>query len=146
MKKKITICMIAIMMVATAVVTIASCSKSDNNSGSTNSNSGDLSKIVGTWQGSNGSETITVTFNNDGRGTARITYNGYYGTEIETLSFTYSMTDSNHGTAIVAIPSYYYNNTYYYESYPLEINGPNLYVYEDNEYYGIEIIWMLTKV
>lgn len=146
MKKKIAICMLAILMVATAVVTIASCSKSDNNSSSTSSTSGELSKIVGTWQGNDSDETITMTFNSDGTGLVRVTYNGYYGTETDTFSFTYSMTDSNHGTAIVAMPSYYYNNTYYYESYPLEINGPNLYVFEDDEYYGMEIIWMLTKV
>ena len=146
MKKKIILCMLAIMMVATAVVTIASCSKSNSNSGSVNSNSGDISKIVGTWRGSDDDETLTVTFNSNGTGTSVITYDGYYGTETETFSFTYSMTDSNHGTIIVAIPSSYYNNSYHYESFPLEINGPNLYVYEDDEYYGMEIIWMLTKV
>ena len=145
MKKKITVFMLAIMMVATAVITIESCSKSSNSS-STNSNTGDISKIVGTWRGSDEAETITLTFNSNGTGTSVVTYEGYYGTETETFSFTYSMTDSSHGTIIVAIPSYYYNNSYHYESFPLEINGPNLYVYEDDEYYGMEIIWMLTKV
>lgn len=145
MKKKITVFMLAIMMVATAVITIESCSKSSN-SNSTNSNTGDISKIVGTWRGSDEDETITLTFNSNGTGTSVVTYEGYYGTETETFSFTYSMTDSSHGTIIVAIPSYYYNNSYHYESFPLEINGPNLYVYEDDEYYGMEIIWMLTKV
>ena len=143
MKKRIPLCMLTIMMVATAAITIASCSKSDNSS-SINNNSGDISKIVGTWRGSDGDDTLTMTFNSDGTGIAVMTYDGYYGTETETVSFTYSMTDSNHGTVIVAIP--YYNNSYYYESYPLEINGPNLYVYEDDEYYGMDIIWMLTKM
>lgn len=140
MKKKVILCMLAIMMVAAAVFTIASCSKSDSK------NDNNTADIVGKWRGNANNREITLDVKSNGTGVAQIKYEDYYyGTSTYTINFTYSMDDDcTHGTAIAAVPSYYYSTEY--ETYSFALNGPNLYIYEESSYYGSQIICMLTKI
>ena len=142
MKKKVTVCMLAIIMVATEIFNIASCSKSD----SKNNNAGNNANIVGKWRGTANDRVITLDIKSNGTGVAQIKYEDYYyGTSTYTINFTYSMDDDGtHGTAIAAVPSYYYSTEY--ETYSFALNGPNLYIYEESSYYGSQIICMLTKI
>lgn len=142
MKKKITVFMLAIMMVATAIFTIASCSKSD----SKNNNAGNNANIVGKWRGTTDDSVITLDIKSNGTGVAQIKYEDYYyGTSTYTVNFTYSIDDDGTlGTAIAAVSSYYYSTEY--ETYSFALNGPNLYIYEESAYYGSQIICMFTKI
>ena len=148
MKKRIIMCMLAIMMVAATAITIESCKKDEDRSASSSSSSsgpGDTSQVTGTWSGNFQNGTLTLVINSNGTGTATFVYtNSSNVTQTQTTPFDYTMSDSYHGTAIVSEPGSSPNTTNYY-IYRFEIIGTNLVIYQQG-YNGNEVIGTLTKI
>lgn len=136
-----TIKLIGMTLLATLFcLNFAACSSDDSNNGAGNT---DPNNIVGTWQGGYSSyyysEEVTITFYENGRGTAisKMKEYGYDShLEVEKINFEYEMINKKEGIAYVEVDDDYYDETrtfyfyirskrLYFDDYVLEKVGYN---------------------
>ena len=129
-KKSLWGSMLTIMMVAMLCGVMTACSDDDNDN---------ESGIVGTWTGSDGYHTLTLTFNSGNTGTYISKYEDQdSGTKTETGTFTYTTTE-NDSKGVVIIKYYGSSTDVFY--YVIDDNIMRLY---ENDYYD-SLKWILAK-
>ena len=108
----------------------------DDNSSSGDALSGTSWEWTDSYYSSNyyWKETVTLTFKTGGNGTIVIKdEDSYYGTEIETNSFTYTYNSRTKTGTIKARKYDSYRDQYTNVTYDFEVDGNKLYFYDDEE-------------
>ena len=135
MKRNIFWSMLTIFMVTALCVGFASCGDDDDSS----SNS---TRVVGSWSVQEGKRSLTLTFKNNGTGTAVSEYyDSYSGTETDTETFNYVMEGEKKGKIFIKLYDSYSgieNATMFFV-----IEGTTMLLFEDDYYDDLE--WTLTK-